>query len=196
MEIREAKAGDSPAIAAIYAPFVRDTSVSFETVEPDGEEIARRIAASGDHHPWLVCERSNELLGYAYASQHRGRAAYRWIVEVSVYVREDARRAHIARGLYSALLDIAGLQRRCVALAGITLPNPASVGFHESFGFERVAVYPNMGHKFGAWHDVGWWQRTIDTLPSTPDEPESLAALRNTPAFTAALRAGEARIAR
>jgi len=190
--IREAQAADAEQIAAIYAPHVTGAVTSFEQVAPDGEEFARRMAAADDEHAWLVCERDGEVLGYAYASAHRGRAAYKWAAEVSVYIRADSRRGSVARGLYAALLELVRMQGRCVALAGITLPNPASEGFHEALGFERCATYHNIGHKFGAWHDVGWWELMLGELPDTPVEPVSLSALRDTPRFAAALRAGEA----
>jgi phosphinothricin acetyltransferase len=190
--IREAGPGDVAAIASIYAPYVHDSAISFELASPDAGNIAARIARAADAYPWLVCERVGEVIGYAYASEHRSRAAYRWTVEVSVYVRRDAQRGHVARGLYEALFELLKLQHRCLALAGITMPNPASVGFHEALGFQRCAMYPNTGHKHGAWHDVGWWQRPLGELPEMPTEPERLTGLRDTPEFAAALRQGEA----
>jgi phosphinothricin acetyltransferase len=194
--IREARAADAGQLATIYAPHVTGAVTSFELVAPDGEEFVRRMAAADDQHAWLVCERDGEVCGYAYASTHRGRAAYTWAAEVSVYIREDSRRANVARGLYVALLEVVRMQGRCVALAGITLPNPASQGFHEALGFERCATYHNIGHKLGAWHDVGWWELMLSELPDTPSEPVALSALRDTPAFSAALRAGEALLTR
>ncbi|MHC4845641.1 MAG: GNAT family N-acetyltransferase [Planctomycetota bacterium] len=194
--IREARASDADRLAAIYAPHVTGAVTSFELVAPDGAEFARRMAAADDHFAWLVCERDGEVVGYAYASAHRGRAAYKWAAEVSVYIHEDSRRANVARGLYVALLEIVRMQERCVALAGITLPNPASEGFHEALGFVRCATYHNIGHKFGAWHDVGWWELMLGELPDTPVEPIALSDVRDTPAFAAALRAGEALLAR
>ena len=192
--IREASAADGPAVAEIYAPFVRGSTISFEATEPDGEEMASRISRAEDAYPWLVCESEGEVLGYAYGSAHRGRAAYRWAVEVSVYVGESSHRSGVARGLYTSLLQILRLQRRCLALAGITLPNPASVGFHEALGFESFAVYRNIGHKHGAWHDVGWWQLQLGDPPPTPLEPLKLSAVRDKPAFSAALGAGESQL--
>jgi phosphinothricin acetyltransferase len=194
--IREAHADDAPAIAAIYAPYVTDSSVSFELAAPDGVELAARIAGAEDRYPWLVCERAGEVLGYAYASEYRSRAAYRWALEVSVYVRQDTKRARVAHGLYTALFDVLRLQRRTLALAGITLPNPPSVGFHESFGFERFAVYANIGHKHDAWHDVGWWQLAIGEPAEPPAEPVMLSALRDTMVFADALASGAALVRR
>ena len=201
VSIREATAADAVAIAAIYAPYVTGAVISFETIAPDAVEMERRRTAGGDSHPWLVCERGGEVAGYAYASEHRPRAAYRWSVEVSAYVRAAHHRIGIGRGLYTALLMLLTAQARRVALGGITLPNAGSVGLHEALGFERVALYPRLGHKFGGWHDVGWWQRELgdpdaDSNAAVPTEPIGLAALRERPEFVAALRAGAACVGR
>ena len=124
--------------------------------------------------PWLVWEEDGRVLGYAYASGHRARAAYQWCVEVSVYVHPDARRGGIARRLYTELFERLREQGFYNAYAGITLPNPASVGFHEAMGFRPIGVYPKIGYKFGRWHDVGWWSlrlRDDDEEPAPPKPP-------------------------
>ena len=108
------------------------------------------------------------MQGYAYASRHRDRAAYQWSIDVSVYVRADAHRRGIGRALYAALLRIVVAQGFYNAYAGITLPNPASVGLHESFGFRPVGMYRRVGHKLGAWHDVGWWALDLQPRPASP----------------------------
>lgn len=169
--LRLAGAADAEQISAIYAPIVRETVISFETEPPDAAELRRRIAATLQTHPWLVCERSGEVLGYACGSRHRDRSAYRWAVDVSAYVREDARRRGIARRLYRALLELLTLQGFHAAYAGITLPNRASVGLHEVLGFEPVGVYRRVGYKLGAWHDVGWWQHSLRPRGVEPAEP-------------------------
>ena len=109
-------------------------------------------------HVWLVAERDGRIAGYAYGGPHRERAAYNWTVEVSAYVDRSAQRDGVGRELYLALFD--ELKRRGYRLlvAGITLPNEASVGFHQALGFQRVGVYKNIGFKFDRWWDVGWWQ--------------------------------------
>ena len=166
-------AQDSAACAAIYAPFVTGSAVSFEEVAPTPAELAERITDYTSRYPWLVAERDGEVAGFAYAGPHRARAAYRWTVEVSVYVHADHRRAGVGRSLYGALLPTLRRQGLALAIAGITLPNDASVALHEAFGFEFVAVYRAIGFKAGAWRDVGFWQcRLIEPGPGTPPEPD------------------------
>ncbi len=159
MRIRPANSvRDAEAIAAIYAPFVTDTVVSFEDVPPTADEMAARIERLTSTHPWLVAEDPGEILGYAYACPHRERAAYRWTAEVTVYVDPQHQRRGVGRALYTALLErLAELEYR-VALAVIALPNDASVGLHEACGFKLVGVYRRIGYKFDNWWDVGWWQ--------------------------------------
>ena len=152
-----------------------------------------RIATTLRHLPWLVCERQGEVLGYVYASPHRARPAYQWSVDVSVYIHPGARRIGIAQALYTSLFQLLVLQGFCNCYAGITLPNPASVGLHESLGFQPVGVYQNVGYKLGAWHDVGWWQRGLKPCPSHPDSPTPFEALRHSSlAWDVALNAGMA----
>jgi phosphinothricin acetyltransferase len=159
MVIRHADPGrDGAGCAAIYAPYVRDSVASFEEREPSAEEFARRIELISRSHPWLVADDDGELAGYAYAAPHRERAAYRWAAEVAVNVAPHRRRQGIGRALYGALLPLLVRQGLRIVCAGITLPNDASVALHESFGMEPVGVYRRIGWKFGAWHDVGWWQ--------------------------------------
>jgi phosphinothricin acetyltransferase len=163
---------DGAACAAIYEPFVRDTAVSFETEPPDAAEMGARIRAMGESHPWLVAERDGVVVGFAYATTHRTRAAYRWAADVAVYVDADHRRNGVGRELYIALLELLRRQRLRVACAGITLPNDASVALHESLGFELVGVYRAIGWKARAWRDVGWWQLELSAAgPGAPEEP-------------------------
>lgn len=165
MEIRDADPRrDAGACAAIYAPFVEQSAVSFEEVAPDAAEMSARIAATQATHSWLVAESRGESAGFAYACPHRARAAYRWSADVSVYVGADRRRAGVGRALYTELLGRLRAQGFHVACAGITLPNEASVGLHESFGFEPVGIYREIGWKAGAWRDVGWWQLRLATM--------------------------------
>jgi L-amino acid N-acyltransferase YncA len=135
----------------------------------------------------LVCADGDDVLGYAYTSPHRERAAYRWGVDVAVYVRGDAHRRGIGRALYGALLPLAAAQGYTAAYGGIALPNPSSVGLHESLGFTPIGVYRAVGYKLGAWHDVGWWERALAPETDPPGEPEPFAALREAPDVAAAL---------
>jgi phosphinothricin acetyltransferase len=163
--IRTATAADATALLAIYAPFVEHTAVSFETVVPAVEEFAARIDKSNSRWAWLVAERDGTLLGYAYGSTHRERAAYRWSVETSAYVDPRFQRQGIGTGLYRALFAVLADKGYCNAFAGATLPNDASVALHRSVGFEPIGVFRSIGRKFGAWHDVAWMQRRLRDGP-------------------------------
>jgi phosphinothricin acetyltransferase len=189
--IRVALPEDASAILAIYAPIVRETAISFEVEPPTRMEMHERIATTLRHLPWLVCERQGEVLGYVYASPHRARAAYQWSVDVSVYIHAQARRTGMGRALYHALFELLTLQGLSQCFAGITLPNPASVGLHEALGFEPVGVYQAVGYKLGAWHDVGWWQRALRPRPRLPTLPTAFEVLQQTSSvWEAALHAG------
>jgi L-amino acid N-acyltransferase YncA len=190
--IRLAGPADAPAVAAIYAPFVEGTTTSFEAIAPTPEEMARRIAAMGIHAPFLVYERGGEVRGYAYASAHRDRAAYRWSVDVSVYTHDRARRQGVGRALYTSLFALLRVQGFYTAHAGITLPNPASVGLHESLGFAPVGVYRSVGFKMGGWHDVGWWQLPLRERKGEPAPPLSVGEAQRRPSWAVAMRAGMA----
>jgi L-amino acid N-acyltransferase YncA len=188
--IRLATADDAPGVQAIYAPIVRETAISFELEPPTVAEMQQRIVKTLEHWPWLVCEPRGNILGYVYASQHRTRAAYQWSVDVSVYVHPNARRLGVGQALYRSLFALLALQGFYNAYAGITLPNPASVGLHESLEFHSVGVYRAVGYKLGAWHDVGWWQLTLRERAMSPEPPTDLDTVRASPAWSAALATG------
>jgi L-amino acid N-acyltransferase YncA len=177
--IRHADPGrDGAECAAIYAPFVSHSVVSFEAEPPDAQEMAARIERTSAEYPWLVAERDGRVAGFAYATAHRTRAAYRWSVDVSVYIDPEHQRRGIGRALYEALFELLRRQRLRVACAGVTLPNDASVGLHESLGFVPVGTYRGIGWKEGAWCDVGWWQLSLseptDGPPPEPLGPQQL----------------------
>ena len=178
-------------MAAIYAPFVTGSATSFEYSPPDAAEMAARIASALAYAPYLVSEAGDGILGFAYASKHRDRAAYQWSVDVSVYIHERARRQGVGRALYTSLFALLRLQGFYTAHAGISLPNPASVGLHEALGFQPVGVYRSVGFKRGAWHDVGWWQLPLRGRTGTPAPPRSLADAQQDPEWERALAAGE-----
>lgn len=177
VSIRVATPGDGEALAAIYAPVVRDTATSFETEPPTGEVMAARVASTVATHPYLVAEREGKVVGYAYASKHRERAAYRWSVDVTVYIAPEAHRAGVGRQLYTRLLDILRAQGFRSAFAGIALPNAGSVGLHEAMGFTPVGIYRNVGFKHGAWHSVGWWGLELTDDGEAPSEPVAFSEL-------------------
>jgi L-amino acid N-acyltransferase YncA len=169
--VRGATEGDAAACAAIYAPYVTDTAITFEDEPPSPPDMRKRIAAARATHAWLVLEDGGAVVGYAYGGRHSTRAAYRWTCEVSVYLERGRRRTGGGRALYEALLDRLAERGFRNAIAGMTVPNEASVGLHRALGFETVGTYRRIGFKHGAWHDVAWVQRTIGAGPDPPAEP-------------------------
>jgi L-amino acid N-acyltransferase YncA len=189
-DIRLATIDDAGAIAAIYGHAVTSSATSFEVSPPSAPEMSVRIAATLTFTPWLVCTSDSAVLGYAYASKHRDRAAYQWSVEVSAYVRPDAHRRGIGTGLYTSLLALLRLQEFRNAYAGITLPNPASVALHTRLGFARIGVFEKIGFKAGEWHDVLWMHRDIASKNDSPDPPIQLPLLIDHPDYSRALGEG------
>jgi phosphinothricin acetyltransferase len=189
--IRFAGESDAAAIAEIYRPVVESTTISFETVPPDQDEMARRIADTTREHPWLVCEVGGRVAGYAYATKHRVRSAYRWSVDTSVYVDASFRQSGVGRGLYGSLFGILSAQGYFNAYAGIALPNAASVGLHEAVGFRRIGVYQRVGYKFGEWRDVGWWQLELRAHEASPAEPLDIDTIRALSHWPTLLAMGE-----
>jgi L-amino acid N-acyltransferase YncA len=190
--IRLATEDDAAQILEIYTPFCRDSVVSFETEPPSLEEMRRRIAKTLPSFPWLVCDEASLVLGYAYGSKHRERAAYVWSADVSVYVREGRRRGGFGRALYTSLLALLRLQGYYNALAGVTLPNPGSEGLHRAMGFQPVGVYRNIGHKCGGWHDVAWSQLALRDPGPDPSLPLELGSVLGSPGWDEAIAAGKA----
>ena len=177
MKIRVATPDDAPAVADIYAPIVAGTVISFELEPPSAQEMRQRIESTLQRLPWLVGEDdAGRVSGYVYAGRHKERAAYQWAVDVTCYVREDVRGQGVGKALYKRLFDELVTLGYCQAFAGIALPNAASVGLHESVGFEALGVYRKVGFKCGAWRDVGWWQRELQ-LPSQPAPPRAFDAV-------------------
>jgi L-amino acid N-acyltransferase YncA len=160
---------DAAACAAIYAPHIEGSAVSFEERVPSEAEMAARIEHHAADHAWLVAERAGRVVGYAYATAFNERPAYRWSTSVSVYVSEGARSEGIGRALYEALFQRLRERGYRMACAGITLPNEASVGLHQRLGFELVGVNREIGFKQGAWRDVGWYQ--LQLAPATDGPP-------------------------
>jgi len=177
--VRVATENDAAAVAGIYAPFVRETAISFEEVPPSPDDMSGRIRRTLATHPFLVFEDGDVVVAYAYASPHRERAAYRWSSDVAIYAAPEVHRRGVGRALYAWLLEILGRQGFHAAFAGITLPNANSIGLHEAMGFEHVGTYAEVGFKFGTWRDVGWWHRRIASGPPR-DAPIAFADLRET----------------
>ena len=152
---------------------MRDTTISFEWVPPSAAEFRARITKTLAKYPWLVAvDTSEQVAGYAYASGHRDPPSYQWSVTTSVYLRDDSRGQGLGKRLYAELFDELVSLGHYRAYAGIALPNEASVALHEGVGFEPIGVYKAVGYKFGAWRDVGWWQKSLRPL----DTPRPVAA--------------------
>lgn len=190
--LRIATTDDAPAVKRIYAPFVDDTAVTFEREVPSVDALETRIGETLPTYPWLVCEREGVVVGYTYAGSVRKRAAYRWSVEVSVYVTGDARGRGVGRALYTALFALLVEQGYRNAFA-VTTHSNVGRAFHEACGFEAVGTLPDAGYKLGEWHDVTWWQRRLRAPDGSPSPPRSLETLPAT-TIEEALHSGEARL--
>lgn len=180
--IRFARTEDAAAIVEIYGPYCLENSpVSFELVPPSLEDMEHRIREVLMHHPWLVFETSEGIIaGYAYATSHKQRAAYRWCVDSSVYLAQAYQGKGIGKALYSALFRILELQGYYNVYAGVTLPNKGSESLHLAFGFQLVGLYRNVGYKGGAWRDVAWYQMKLREHDATPAEPKGIADICQT----------------
>lgn len=191
LTIRPAQDDDGAAVAAVYAPYVRDTPVSFEVEPPPAAVMAERITGTLGTHPWLVAERGGDVVGFAYAGKHSQRAAYRWTVDVTVYVRDGERRSGVGRRLYQALLETLRQQGFRSAFAEIVLPNPGSARLHEAMGFQHVGVHKDIGYKLGRWQNIGYWRLGLSDDTTAPSEPIPFDAFRRTAAFDRLLAQGD-----
>ncbi len=175
--IRIATLDDAQALLDIYAPYVRDTAITFECEVPALEDFRRRIAATLERYPYLVAEVDGQVGGYAYAGVFKGRAAYDWAVETSIYVRRDGLRRGLGRQLYGALERALGLQGVLNACACIAAPRTdddpyltdGSIRFHERLGYAPVGRFDLCACKFGRWYDMVWMQKLIGAHPGDPD---------------------------
>lgn len=167
ISIRSVQVSDAAEITGIYNPYVRDTCISFETAPVEAAEMAQRISETLEAGlPWLVAEASGEVVGYAYASKWKGRCAYQYSVETTVYLMASQAGKGIGRLLYTALIDVLRASGMHALIGGIALPNAASVGLHEHLGFKKVAHFEQVGYKQDRWVDVGYWQLLLDTNAS------------------------------
>lgn len=159
--VREARPQDARALRDVYAPFVERTAVTFETEVPTVDDFSARVAKAQTHWSWLVAETTGGIAGYAYGTRWRERPAYAKTVETSTYLDSRYHRQGIGYALYRALLDDLEGKGYHTAVAGIALPNDGSVALHRKLSFEPVGVFRAVGWKFGAWHDVAWFQRRL-----------------------------------
>ena len=162
--IRPIDPNDLKAVADIYNYYIANSVISFEEAPLSMEQIEQRVEKiTSIGLPWFVIEENNEILGYAYAGSWNTREAYKYTVEVSVYLSPQHRAKGIGTLLYQALFKRLRELSFHVVIGGITLPNPASSRLHEKFGMTKTAHFSEVGYKFGTWHDVGYWQVTLDT---------------------------------
>lgn len=175
--IRIARPADAAAMVTIYAPHIIDSHTSFEESVPSAAEFAERFADPEGLHPWLVLEVDGVVAGYAYGGALRGRAAYRWTIEVSIYLDPAFQGRGLARRLYAKLFDLLRAQGYCNAFAGVALPNDASVAFHLGCGFKTVGTYEKIGYKNGQWVDVAWYGMRLQDPEGEASEPVAVRDL-------------------
>ena len=192
--IRFARPADAAGILAIYAPFCESSCVTFEIVAPTLAQMEQRITDITSEYPWVVAEIDGRIAGYVYGSRYRERVAYQWAVNVAVYVDPQYHRRGLAQLLYEVLFAILREQGFYKALAGISLPNPPSVGLHESLGFKAPAIIPGVGFKLGRWLDVGWWQLDLQPRIPVPPDPTPFRLMRENPVVAAAVAEGQRKL--
>lgn len=161
INLREVQSSDAARILEIYAPYITDSDVSFETDVPSLAEFSERVKRISQSFPYYVCEVDGVIAGYAYANKIRERSAYKYSVELSVYVDADYQNRGVGKALYGRLLPELSERGFYTAYAGITLPNESSVGMHRAFGFREVGVWRKVGYKRGKWHDVIWLEKPL-----------------------------------
>jgi len=159
--IREAKPEDADRIVEIYNYYIANTVITFEEVLISSDEMKKRISEAS--LPWLVYYENHSILGYAYANKWKGRCAYKFSVEVTVYLSPISKSKGIGSKLYKKLFSCLKEKQIHVVMGGISLPNAASIALHEKFGMEKVAHFKQVGFKFGKWIDVGYWQVMLDS---------------------------------
>ena len=164
MEIRPVKLEDAAQITKIYDYYIQNTHTTFETDPLTVEEMQTRITRINKNFPYLVAEEDGEIYGYAYASRFKLRQAYEHTVEVSIYVKNEAKQKGVGTRLYMELFELLEESNIHTMIAGISLPNDASIKFHERLGFSKVAHFKEIGYKLGRWIDVGYWQ-LINRVP-------------------------------
>jgi L-amino acid N-acyltransferase YncA len=177
--LRLATVADAEGILEIYAPYITNTSFTFETEIPPVADFRKRIESYLLNWPWLVCEIDGKIAGYAYSGKHRERVAYQWCTESSVYVHDDFQRRGVAKALYSAVIDLVKWLGYRNLYAVINLPNDKSVSFHEQMGFQYFATYKSVGYKLGRWKNVGWWELQLNEYDLEPKPPQKFSEMKN-----------------
>lgn len=169
--LRFATEADVPAILAIYAPYVRDTTVSFEYEVPSEAAFLERFRTITRDFPWLVWEAGGKILGYTYACRPFERAAYAWCAEPSIYLLPEARGRGIGKRLYLALEEILKMQGYQVLLALITGENTTSAAFHKKLGYSLAGELKDSGYKFDRWCSVFWMEKRLGIVKNPMDFP-------------------------
>jgi phosphinothricin acetyltransferase len=186
--IRFAQPEDAAGIHGIYAPFVRNSAITFDFEEPTVEAMAQRINATLSQYPWLVYEASDGgIAGFAYASALRNKRAYQWTIEPTIYLDANHRGQGVGRQLYEAMFNVLRLQGYIWAYACLTSPGQQSAAFHKKLGFEPIATFEQVGYKLGRWWDVAWWRRAIQRPCDAPAPPVALPEVWHDPAMQQAL---------
>ena len=176
--IRIARESDKEELLAIYAPYVSETAITFEYTVPTIEEFRDRIRKTLAKYPYLVAVQDAEILGYAYASEFKNRAAYDWAVETTIYVKQDSRKSGVGKKLYQALEEVLKQQHICNLYACIAYPNPGSIGFHERLGYQTIGHFSKCGYKFETWYDMIWMEKMIAEHDLHPEPFKPITELR------------------
>ena len=179
MPVRMANEQDLPQILAIYAPYVENSSITFEYDVPSLADFTARFAEITRQFPWLVYEEGGQILGYAYGSLPFHRAGYRWCAEASIYLHPSAHRRGIGKTLYTALEEVLRLQGYKMVYAIITAANEISLAFHEAMGYRHTACFPACGYKFGTWLDIIWMEKLLQTVESPMNFPHPIGDIVN-----------------
>lgn len=169
--IRNGTLEDTAELLDIYNYYVKHTSFTFDVKEPTFEEYRKKISDISNVYPWIVCELDNKIVGFAYASAHKPRCAYDWSADATIYLKSDVQSKGIGAKLYEVLFDQLKKQNIYNVYAGITVPNEKSIALHKKFGFEKIAVYKNVGFKLGKWSDVAWYHLQLIEITNNPPEP-------------------------
>lgn len=174
VDIRPAVLSDCKDILDIYSHYVLQTAITFEYEVPDVSEMQQRMNTILERYPYLVAIENHRIIGYAYASVFRSKAAYQWSPESTIYMANDQKGRGIGKKLYTKLFECLKAQGYCNVFAGVALPNDASEKLHSSCGFRELGTYENIGYKLGRWHSTRWFQLA---LRSEPTEPQPILSL-------------------
>jgi len=185
--IRLAVPDDYPAILSVYAPYITDTTVTFEYDVPSEEEFLQRLNSIASTYPILVLEVDDKIVGYAYAAVFKPRIAYQWTVETVIYLRPDCGGHGLGQALYQALIGVLKLQGICQGIGVITAENQLSIDFHRKLGFKETALLEKVGFKFGKWLDVCWMQNHFAPLKEHPEAISLISEVAQTESFKSLL---------